>query len=53
MTEKEPEGLKYIRHVFEELPSERKDHVLDIARSLLAIQEDAVYHPVNGGEKEY
>ena len=43
MTETESDRLEYIRDVFKELPAERKDYVLGIARSLYEIQENSVH----------
>jgi len=43
MADKDSNGLGYISDVFKGLPSEEKDYVLGIARSLLEIQEDNTY----------
>ena len=47
MVKKETEGLEYIRNVFTGLPTERKDYVLSVARSLLDIQEESLC-PIGG-----
>ena len=43
MTEKEPGSLEYLSGVFKGLSPGKQDLILDIARSLLKVQEDKNY----------
>ena len=40
MTEMESKNLEYLSEVFKGLSAERKEHLLDVARSLLEVQDN-------------
>jgi len=44
MPDKEPNGLEYLSGAFKGLSAKKKDHVLDVARSLLEVQNNKDYH---------
>ena len=43
MKKTEKENLEYISGVFKGLSAKRKDYILDIARSLLNVQDNNIY----------
>ena len=44
MSDKEANGLEYLSGAFKGLSAEKQDHVLNVARSLLEVQDNKDYH---------
>ena len=44
MSDKESNGLEYLSGAFKGLSAEKQDHVLNVARSLLEVQNNKDYH---------
>lgn len=37
-------SFEYLNKVFKGLPAEKQDHILNIARALLVVQDNNIYH---------